>query len=133
METGAFIVHVIDDDEAVRESLEALLVVSGFEVETYSSAEEYLRRAGEPEGCLLLDVNMPGTSGLELMQDLARRERQVPVLVLTASREPHLRSRAFELGARAFLTKPVPEAALVQALRAAQPGTDYPVSGAPPP
>jgi two-component system, LuxR family, response regulator FixJ len=120
MSVGTFLVHVIDDDEAVRESLEALLVVSGFEVETYRSAEEYLRRADEPEGCLLLDVNMAGTSGLELMQDLTRRGVQVPVLVLTASREPHLRSRAFHLGARAFLTKPVPESALLQALRAAQ-------------
>ena len=120
MSAGPFMVHVIDDDEAVRDSLEALLMVSGFEVETYRSAEEYLGRADEPEGCLLLDVNMPGISGLELMQHLARRGREVPVLVLTASREPHLRSRAFELGARAFLTKPVLESALVQALRAAQ-------------
>ena len=120
MAADVLMVHVIDDDEAVRELLEALLVVSGFEVETYRSAEEYLGRADARDGCLLLDVNMPGISGLDLMRDLARRGRQLPVLVLTASREPHLRSRAFELGARAFLTKPVPEAALVQALRAAQ-------------
>jgi two-component system response regulator FixJ len=120
MPAAAFMVHVIDDDEAVRESLEALLVVSGFEVATYSSAEEYLGRAEEPAGCLLLDVNMPGMSGLDLMQDLARRGRRLPVLVLTASREPRLRSRAFELGALAFLTKPVLEATLVEALRAAQ-------------
>jgi two-component system response regulator FixJ len=117
MPAGAFRVHVIDDDEAVRESLEALLLVSGFEVATYRSAEEYLGRAEEPEGCILLDVNMPGMSGLDLMRDLARRG---PVLVLSASHEPRLRSRAFELGARAFLTKPVPEAALVAALHAAQ-------------
>jgi two-component system response regulator FixJ len=120
MPAGAFRVHVIDDDEAVRESLEALLLVSGFEVATYRSAEEYLGRAEEPEGCILLDVNMPGMSGLDLMRDLARRGRRVPVLVLSASHEPRLRSRAFELGARAFLTKPVPEAALVSALHAAQ-------------
>jgi two-component system response regulator FixJ len=113
----AFMVHVIDDDEAVRESLEALLVVSGFDVSIHASAEAYLDgdRAGE---CVLVDVHMPGMNGLELLQVLARREPPVPVLVLTASREPRLRERALELGARAFLTKPVPEATLLGALRA---------------
>lgn len=120
MSAGGFTVHVIDDDEAVRESLEALLLVSGFEVATYRSAEDYLGRAEDGAGCLLLDVSMPGMSGLDLMRHLARRGRRVPVLVLTASREPRVRSRALALGARAFLTKPVPEAALVAALHAAR-------------
>ena len=65
---------------------------------------------------MLLDVHMPGMGGLALLQLLAGRRPPVPVLVLTASREPRLRERALGLGARAFLTKPVPEAALLGAL-----------------
>jgi FixJ family two-component response regulator len=113
-------VHIIDDDSAVRESLEALLVVSGFEVETYGSAEDYLARGDGADGCIVLDIHMPGMGGLDLLQILAGRERRVPVLVLTASREPRLEERALELGASAFLTKPVREATLVAALRTAQ-------------
>jgi two-component system response regulator FixJ len=114
-ELGAFMVHVIDDDEAVRESLEALLMVAGFDVTTHESAEAYLDggRTGE---CVLVDVHMPGMGGLELLRVLAGRHPPVPVLVLTASRDPRLRDRALELGARAFLTKPAPEAALLGAL-----------------
>jgi two-component system, LuxR family, response regulator FixJ len=124
-ERRGLMVHVIDDDEAVRESLEALLVVAGFEVTTHASAEAYLDGARSGE-CVLVDVNMPGMGGLELLQKLAQREPQVPVLVLTASREPRLRERALELGARAFLTKPVPESDLLRALRAAQNTGDRP-------
>jgi two-component system, LuxR family, response regulator FixJ len=119
MSIAAFVVHIIDDDGAVRESLEALLVVSGFEVETYDSAEDYLARAHDGEGCIVLDVNMPGIGGLELLQILARRHRQVPVVVLTAIREPNLEERALQLGASEVLTKPVRRATLIEALHAA--------------
>jgi FixJ family two-component response regulator len=112
-------VHVIDDDEAVRESLEALLVVSGFSVETYQSAEEYLRRGDGGDGCLILDIHMPGMSGLDLLEELARRERRVRVLVLTASSEARLKERALQLGAFTLLTKPVPEGTLIAAIRTA--------------
>ncbi len=113
---GHPIVYVIDDDEAVRESLEALLLVSGYRVVTYASAEEYLERAGDRGGCLLLDVNMPGMSGLELLERLAREASGIPVVLLTASRDEHVRERARELGASGFLTKPVTEAALLGAI-----------------
>jgi two-component system response regulator FixJ len=116
----ALMVHIIDDDEAVRESLEAVLVVSGFDVETYGSAEDYLARGDGVDGCIVLDINMPGMGGLDLLRILAGRQRRIPVLVLTASREPRLEERAIELGASAFLIKPVREAALVAALRTAQ-------------
>ena len=120
MQSTPTIVHIIDDDSAVRESLEALLVVSGFEVETYRSAEDYLARGDGMDGCIVLDINMPGMGGLDLLKLLAGREQRIPVLVLTASREPRLEERALELGASAFLTKPVREATLVAALRTAQ-------------
>ncbi len=110
------LVHIIDDDAAVRELLEALLAVSGFEVETYASAEDYLARGDGAEGCILLDLNMPGMGGLDLLATFAHRERRLPVVVLTASREPRDAERAIELGASAFLTKPVREAALIEAI-----------------
>ena len=113
------IVHIIDDDAAVRESLEALLTVLGYSVETYDSAEDYLERSEVTDGCVLLDVHMPGMNGLDLLRELTRRRRRSPVLILTASRDERLRDHALELGAVAFLTKPVTQARLLAALREA--------------
>jgi two-component system response regulator FixJ len=113
------VVHIIDDDAAVRESLEALLMVSGFEVAAYDSAEDYLARGDAVGGCIVLDLNMPGMGGLDLLAVFARREPLIPVVVLTASREARDAERAIELGARAFLNKPVREAALIDAILAA--------------
>lgn len=120
---GDAIVHVVDDDAAVRESLEALLLVAGFEVATHDSAEAFLERVAAPEGCLLLDLNMPGMSGLELLEKLRRDGVGTPVVILTANRDERLRERACELGAAGFLTKPVTEAALVAAITRALAGS----------
>jgi FixJ family two-component response regulator len=120
-EMGGPVVHVIDDDAAVRESFEALLIVSGYAVETYGSAEDYLARAGVAGGCVLLDIHMPGMNGLDLLRELTRRHRRGPVLILTAARDERLRDHALELGAVAFLTKPVTQARLLAALREAIP------------
>lgn len=109
-------VHVIDDDEAVRESLEALLVVAGYEVCTYASAEEFLAREPDDGGCLLLDVNMPGMSGLDLLGHLNGSARRHRVLVLTARRDPELREQALALGASRFLVKPIPGDELLHAI-----------------
>ena len=116
------IVHVVDDDPAVRESLEALLLVAGVEVVTHDSAEAFLEHAPAPEGCLLLDLNMPGMSGLELLEKLRRDGVPTPVVILTANRDARVRARACELGAAGFLTKPVTEAALVAAIAEARAG-----------
>lgn len=110
------IVHVVDDDEAVRESLEALLMVAGHDVQTYASAEEFLARAPEDGGCLLVDVNMPGMSGLDLLELLSGRGRNAPILVLTARRDDGLREQALGFGASAFLAKPVPGDELLRAI-----------------
>lgn len=115
---GDTIVHVVDDDAAVRESLEALLLVAGFEVVTHDSAEAFLERVPAPEGCLLLDLNMPGMSGLELLEKLRREGDETPVVILTANRDARVRERARELGVAGFLTKPVTEAALIAAITA---------------
>ena len=94
-------------------------MVSGFEVETYSSAEDYVARAEDSDGCIVLDINMPGMGGLDFLRMLGRRESPLCVVVLTASQTPRLEELVLELGASAFLAKPVREAALVEALRAA--------------
>jgi FixJ family two-component response regulator len=117
MDRDAFLVRVIDDDAAVRDSLEALLAVTGYPVATYGSAEEYLLAPeDEANGCILLDLHMPGMGGLGLMEALARRLPALPVVVLTAAREPGLHERATGLGARAVLTKPVRRATLLETL-----------------
>lgn len=121
-EYNRLIVHVIDDDEAVRESLEALLMASGFEAEIYSAAEDFLARAPSHDGCLLLDINMPGMSGLDLLQHLADLGRQNLAVVLTANPDERLRQRARELGVAAFLTKPVTESDLLSAIADAEAG-----------
>ena len=113
------VIHVVDDDEAVRESLEALLLVSGFDVYTYLSAEDFLLRAPDDRGCLVLDVNMPGMSGLELLERLASNGRQRPVVILTARRDDGLRELASSLGASGVLGKPVRKDELLDAIAAA--------------
>ena len=110
------IVHVIDDDDAVRESLEALLMASGFEVEIYSSAEDFLARTPSHHGCLLVDINMPGMGGLDLLQHLIDEGRLSAAVVLTANPDERLRQRARQLGVVAFLTKPVTEPDLLSAI-----------------
>ena len=119
---GRSLVHVIDDDEAVRESLAALLFASGFETETYDSAEDFLARAPDHRGCLLLDVNMPGMNGLDLLQHLADLGRRTAAVVLTANPDGWLRQRARQLGAAAFLTKPATETDLLHAIADAEGG-----------
>lgn len=119
---GDSVVHVVDDDVAVRESLEALLVVSGYEVVTHDSAETFLESVRDRRGCLLLDINMPGMSGLELLERLRRDGLEMPAVLLTASRDERLRLRAEALGAVGFLTKPVTGAALLAAVAAARAG-----------
>lgn len=128
---GEPIVHVVDDDGAVRESLEALLLVSGYNVVTYASAEDFLARAGDRHGCLLLDVNMPGMSGLELLERLGQEGAGIPAVVLTASRDEPVRERARELGASGFLTKPVTQEALLRAIADARASHEPPIRKGP--
>jgi two-component system response regulator FixJ len=114
------VVHVVDDDEAVRESLEALLFVSGFEVSAYVSAEDFIARAPDDGGCLVLDVNMPGMSGLALLERLALMGLQRPVVILTARRDDGLPELASSLGASRVLGKPVRKDELLAAIAEAR-------------
>jgi FixJ family two-component response regulator len=114
------VVSVVDDDASLRRSLRNLLLSAGFRVDTFASAEEFLRSA-EPEstGCLVLDLRMTGMSGLDLLRHLAAAGSRVPVVVLTARGDAETRRRSLQAGAVAFLAKPFAGDALLDAIRAA--------------
>lgn len=119
METRPLI-SVVDDDESVRESLPDLLKECGFAVQAFSSAEEFLgSRYLKETKCLILDVAMPGLSGPDLQQELARRRQEIPIVFITAHRDARVRPRLLEQGAVECLFKPFTEADLLEALNAA--------------
>ena len=101
-------VAVVDDDGAVRESLRFLLETAGFSVHTYMSAGQFLGEAVERlPACLIVDHHMPQVTGLELLAELRLMEIRVPVVLMSGSLSPELRSRAAELGAALVLSKPL--------------------------
>jgi FixJ family two-component response regulator len=120
--TNRPLVAVVDDDESVRESLPDLLREFGFAVQSFSSAEEFLA-SGEMDQtkCLVLDVVMPGMTGLELQKELKVRGRNTPVIFITAQKDEGLRARALAQGAVELLVKPFSDTALLAALRAVFP------------
>ena len=100
-------VCVVDDDLAVREAVENLLRSEGFEVETFASAQRFMERARmEPPACLILDVNLPGLSGLDLQQELVDAGIPIPIIFLTGHGNIPMSVRAMKAGAMEFLTKP---------------------------
>ena len=101
------IVHVVDDDPSFRTSVARLLTVAGFASETYESAQAYLPRVPHPAGCLLLDIHMPGMTGLELYETLKAQNRSLPVVFVTGRSDPALQHSVERAGAVDFLTKPV--------------------------
>jgi FixJ family two-component response regulator len=111
------LVTVIDDDRSVRESLPELLRESGYDVETFASAEEFLV-SGDPgrSGCLILDMAMPGMSGPELQRELQRRGHSVRVVFITAHGDGATLPRLLQEGAVACLFKPFTERALLDAV-----------------
>jgi len=108
---------VVDDDEAVRDALGLLLRTVGLQVETFESASSFLKscRPGDG-GCLVLDIRMPGMSGLELQDELHKRRAQLPIVFLTAHGDVPMAVRALKKGAADFIEKPVDEQRLVLAV-----------------
>jgi FixJ family two-component response regulator len=108
-------IHVIDDDPSFRKSLGRLLRAHGLQVETFSSAEEFQARSDLREpGCIILDINLGGMSGIELRRELAEPDGAgIPVVFVTASDSEALRKAAVEAGCVAFLQKPVPAKVLM--------------------
>lgn len=118
--TGRSLVSVVDDDESVRESLPDLLREFGFAAQAFSSAQGFLSSGCVDETrCLILDIAMPGMSGLDLQQELRRRGQAIPIIFISARRDEAILARALEQGAVKFLNKPFSDAALLDALNAA--------------
>ncbi len=113
------VVFVVDDDPSVRRSTERLLRSAGFKVQTYSSAGEFLGgHRSEGPACLVLDVRMPGLSGLDLQRELAQSEIHIPIIFITAHGDIPMSVRAMKAGAAEFLTKPFRGRSLLDAVRA---------------
>jgi DNA-binding NtrC family response regulator len=111
-------VCVVDDDASIRESVESLLRAEGLRVETYCSAQEFLARSSvEGPGCLVLDVELPGLSGLELQRELFRAEPDIPIIFLTGHGNIPMSVRAIKAGAFEFLTKPFDPEDLLDAIQ----------------
>jgi FixJ family two-component response regulator len=113
-------VYVVDDDPAMRSSLRWLIESVGLTVRTCSSAQEFLRTYQPTDpGCLVLDVRMPGMSGLDLQAELAARKIAIPILIITGYAEVPLAVRAMKAGAFDFIEKPFSDQTLLDRIRAA--------------
>lgn len=111
------IVFVVDDDEAVRDSLKMLLTAAGLRVETYPSAASFLKSyVPTHAGCLVLDIRMPGMSGLALQDELHKRRVSLPILFLTGHADVPIAVRALKQGAFDFIEKPLDSQRLVLAV-----------------
>lgn len=114
------IIHVVDDDQPFRTAVTRLLRAAKYEVRGYASADAFLNSdpCAEP-GCILLDLRMPGVSGLDLQQSLARMEERLPIIFLTGHGDVPATVRAMKAGAVDFLTKPVRRETLLRAVQSA--------------
>jgi FixJ family two-component response regulator len=120
MSTERPVVVVIDDDVSVREALQNLLRSVGLQVKTFDTAHEFLA-FGRPEAptCLVLDVRLPGSSGLDLQRELAKAQIEVPIIFITGHGDIPMSVRAMKAGAVEFLTKPFRDQDLLDAVQSA--------------
>jgi FixJ family two-component response regulator len=111
------LISIVDDDESVREGLSRLLISAGFAVNTFASAEKFLSSEQLARtDCLLLDMRMPGKSGLELERQLVADHSEIPVIFITAHEEETARGQTLEGHARTVLIKPFSDEALLNAI-----------------
>jgi FixJ family two-component response regulator len=117
---GAPIIYLVDDDPSFLRALSRRLLAADYQVETFGSAEEFLtRRRSDAAGCAVLDLQMPGSGGLELQEALAQAEEPLPVVFLTAHGDISSSVHAMKRGAVDFLTKPVRGDELLDAVQRA--------------
>ena len=117
---GRPLIGIVDDDSSVRKALQRLVRSHGFSTDVYSSAEDLLQ--GEVAGgmaCLILDVRMPGLSGLDLQIRLAAAGSRLPIIFITAQEDPQAKSQAMSAGAVGYLQKPFDDEDLLTAIHAA--------------
>src|SRR5215211_2253631 len=120
MNNAKQIVFVIDDDESIREALKSLIRSVGLSVETFASAHEFLQsRRPDIPACLILDVRMPGISGLDLQRDLSEANIHIPIIFITGHGDIPMSVRAMKAGAVEFLTKPFRDQDLLDAIQQA--------------
>jgi RNA polymerase sigma factor (sigma-70 family) len=118
--TGAPVVFVVDDDLSVRSSLKFLISTVGLQVESFDSADAFLhRKPPDAPSCLVLDVRLPGLSGLDLQRELAARNIRIPIVFVTGHGDIPMSVRAMKAGAVEFLTKPFHDQDLLDAIRIA--------------
>jgi two-component system response regulator FixJ len=113
-------IFIIDDHESVRHALGEMLTVFGFTVETYGSADTFLEAIDQlPSGCVVADVRMPGTDGIELVRELGRRKVALPVVLISGHADVPMAVAAIKSGAEDFIEKPVDDTQLVAAINRA--------------
>ena len=113
-------VFVIDDDESIREALKSLIRSVGLSVETFASAHEFLQsQPPDVPACLILDVRMPGLSGLDLQRELSEANINIPIIFITGHGDIPMSVRAMKAGAVEFLTKPFRDQDLLDAIQQA--------------
>src|SRR5271157_5880916 len=114
------VIAIVDDDPSVREGLSSLIRSAGLQVEIFASAQEFLARSGaEAPSCLVLDLQLPGLSGLDLQKRMAEVGLEIPIVFLTGHGNIPASVQAMKAGAVEFLTKPVDEQDLLQAIQEA--------------
>jgi FixJ family two-component response regulator len=111
------LIAIVDDDDALRNSLDNLIRSVGFRAQGFSSAEAFLgSNQAHETGCLILDVRMPGMNGLELQHQMGAANWQIPIIFITSHADDDARARALEAGAVAYLYKPCREEDLLHAI-----------------
>jgi FixJ family two-component response regulator len=118
--TNEALVFVVDDDASIREALSSLIRSAGLRVSTFSSAKEYLlQEPPKVPACLVLDVRLPGMSGLELQRELTAANKAIPIIFITGHGDIPMSVRAMKAGAVEFLAKPFRDKDLLEAIRQA--------------
>lgn len=118
--SGGSIVFVVDDDPSVRSSLKFLISTVGLKVEAFESTDSFMhRQPADSPSCLVLDIRLPGSSGLDLQRELAARNIRIPIVFVTGHGDIPMSVRAMKAGAVEFLTKPFRDQDLLDAIRIA--------------
>ena len=118
MPNKSFTVYVVEDDESIRRAIGRQLRSVGYHALTFGSAEEFLESTiGTGEGCLVLDIRLPGMTGLELQEKLVSRGAKYSVIFMTAHDNPQWQERAKKAGASAYLKKPFGDQSLLDAIQ----------------
>ncbi len=113
------LVTIVDDDESIRRALQRLMKSAGLTADSFGSAEEFLQRGDRETACLILDVRLPGMSGLDLQRELAALSPRIPIIFMSAYGTEEMKERAIQKGAVSFLRKPFNEDLLLDDIRLA--------------